>query len=76
MAAKRKMTGAGVSIPVGIVIGVAVSVGVLLVGTLLAAYLVMIETISLDGIGVAARAGGRLGGGVGGKASDIVLACC
>ena len=54
MAAKRKITGSGVSIPVGIVIGVAVSVGVLLVGALLSAYLVMIETISLDGIGVAA----------------------
>ncbi len=55
MAVKRKMSGAGVSVPVGIVIGIAVSVAAALLGALLIAYLVLCETMPMDGAGLGAH---------------------
>ena len=54
MAVKRKMSGRGMSIPVGIAIGVVVSVAVMLIGALALAYLVIRETVPIDGIGFGA----------------------
>jgi len=51
MTAKKKMSGKGVSIPAGITIGALTSVGVMLIGALAMAYLVMKETITIDRIG-------------------------
>jgi putative membrane protein (TIGR04086 family) len=51
MAVKRKMSGNGVSIPAGIAIGVDASIAVMLIGALVMAYLVIRETVPMDGIG-------------------------
>lgn len=54
MAVKRKKTGADISVPVGISIGVAISTTVMLLGTLMLAYLVLNETVSGNQMGLAA----------------------
>jgi putative membrane protein (TIGR04086 family) len=54
MAVKRKLSGKGVSIPTGIVIGVVTAVAVMLIGALVMAAMVINETMPIDGIGVGA----------------------
>lgn len=54
MVGKRKMSGQGVSIPVGIAVGVIVSVAVMLLGALGIGFLVINETVPIDGIGFGA----------------------
>ena len=54
MAVKRKKTGAGISVPAGIAIGAAAAVAVMLLGTLLVAYLVIQDTVKMDAAGFAA----------------------
>lgn len=54
MVGKRKMSGQGVTIPAGIAIGVITSVAVMLMGALLISFLVMNETVPINGIGLGA----------------------
>lgn len=54
MAVKRKLSGKGVSIPAGVVIGVVTAVAVMLIGALSMAAMVINETMPIDGIGVGA----------------------
>ena len=54
MVSKRKMSGQGVSIPVGIAVGVIVSVAVMLLGALGSGFLVINETVPIDGMGFGA----------------------
>ena len=54
MARKHKMSVKGVSLPVGIVIGVLSGVAATILGALLLAYLVLRESVDIGGIGVGA----------------------
>jgi len=54
MAAKHKSSGRGISVPVGIAIGAAISIAVVLIGALGIAYLVIRETVPIDGAGIGA----------------------
>ena len=54
MARKHKMSGKGVSLPAGIVIGVVAGVSLAILGALLLAYLVVSESIDIGGTGVGA----------------------
>jgi len=54
MAAKRKLSGAGISVPALIGIGVIVSIAVMLIGALVLAYLVMNVTVGIESIGIGA----------------------
>lgn len=54
MAVKRKLSGKGISIPIGIAIGVVTAIGVTLLGALAMAAMVIRETVPMDGIGVGA----------------------
>ena len=54
MTKKHKLSGAGVTMPVGIVMGVAVCVAVVLIGAVALAYLVIRETIGLGSVGFGA----------------------
>lgn len=52
MVAKRKLSGRGISVPIGIAIGVAICIAAMLIGALVMAYLIMNETIGIDSIGI------------------------
>lgn len=54
MTVKRKLSGKGVSIPAGIVIGVVAAVAVMLIGALVMAVMVIKETITINAIGIGA----------------------
>ena len=79
--AKRKMSGKGISIPIGVVIGALTALAVAMIGALLLAFLVMKETISIDGtgfgamivVGLASAAGAWLAAAV--TKSNKLLVC-
>lgn len=52
MAAKRKMSGKDMSLPVGIICGVIASLVVTLIGALAVSYMVIKEMVSMDSIGL------------------------
>lgn len=54
MAVKRKISGKGLSIPMGIGIGLVASICVMLIGALTIAYMVINETIEMESIGICA----------------------
>ena len=54
MAKKRKLFSKGLTAPVAVALGVAISMAVMLLGALLMAYLVLKGSISMDALGIAA----------------------